>query len=71
MRFDSLSEAILYYTSNKNPMANVAPYGELSMETEQPPQNLNNFKSKNPSGLVYGQSVWGIGAIVNVSKPQL
>ena len=71
MRFESLSEAILYYAAMKNPMGNAAPYGELSMETEQQPQNLNNFQANDPSGLVYGKSIWGIGAIINISKPQL
>jgi hypothetical protein len=71
MRFDSLSEAILYYTSAKNPLSGIAPYGDLAGQTAQPPQNLNNFKPNPPSGLVYGQSIWGIGAVINVSKPQL
>ena len=71
MRFDSLSEAILHYAVMKNPLSEAVPYGELAIQTIQAPQNLNNFQSKSPSGLVYGQSIWGIGAVINVDKPQL
>lgn len=71
MRFDSLSDAILYYSSQKNPLINAAPYGQVAIETVQAPQNTNNIKPPGPAGFIYGQSVWGQGFIVDISKPQL
>jgi hypothetical protein len=71
MRFDSLSDAILYYSSQKNPLINAAPYGQVAIETVQAPQNTNNIRPPGPAGFIYGQSLWGQGFIVDVSKPQL
>jgi hypothetical protein len=71
MRFDSLSEAIQYYTGSKNTIINAAPYGEIALQTLQTPQNTNNFTPNGLEGFTYGQSIWGQDFIINISKPQL
>jgi hypothetical protein len=71
MRFDSLSDAILYYSSQKNPLTNASPYGQVANETAQPPQNTNNIRVPKVGGFVYGESIWGQEFIVSVNKPEL
>lgn len=71
MRFESLSDAIRYYSAQNNPLSNSAPYGQLAIESALPPQNINNFSPANPSGIVYGRSVWGVGMVIGIDKPTL
>ena len=69
MRFDSLSEAINYYVVGSNPLTNLSPYSSLSDETSLIPNNTNSLKPQGPNVLVYGTSIWGIGQIIDISKP--
>ena len=69
MRFDSLSQAINYYVIGSNPLTNLPPYSTLSGETSVIPNNTNAVQPAGPNALVYGQSIWGIGKIIDISKP--
>ena len=70
MRFDSLSEAIQFYTLNApNPNANAAPYGTLALETGLLPQNINALQSPQPVVMTYGVTIWGQGQVINIPKP--
>lgn len=71
MKFESLSEAIKYYTNDSaNALANVSPYGSLAAETNTIPANNITFKQSNtPNVITYGQTVWGFGRVTNIDKP--
>jgi len=71
MKFTSLSEAIRFYSREEEVVANVSPYSSLAMELKIIPQNTNYIDSPLPNVITYGQSVWGIGKIVEISKPQI
>jgi hypothetical protein len=71
MKFESLSEAIKYYTNDSaNTLANVSPYGILAAETNTIPTNSISFSQPiTPNIITYGQTIWGFGKIINISKP--
>jgi hypothetical protein len=71
MKFDSLSEAIKYYTNDSaDAMANVSAYGIVASETNLIPTNNITFRKSPTQGLmVYGETIWGYGRITNVSQP--
>jgi len=73
MKFESLSEAIKYYTNDSaNILANASPYGVVAVETNTIPANNITFKQSNtPNVITYGETIWGFGRITNTSKPSV
>jgi hypothetical protein len=70
MKFTSLSEAIRFYSGGNNTINNVPPYSSLSAELKIIPQDTQ-LGPLSPNVLTYGQSVWGIGKIIEISEPQV
>jgi hypothetical protein len=70
MRFTSLSEAIRFYSREENIMNNLPPYSSLAAELKIIPQNTHSVPPP-PNVLTYGQSIWGIGKIIEISEPQV
>jgi|APCry1669189369_1035219.scaffolds.fasta_scaffold02800_2 hypothetical protein len=69
MRFDSLSEAIEYYsTPPASPLSGIAPYGSIAQELNAIPPNINNVKHNITGVMIYGQTVWGQSKIIGISK---
>jgi hypothetical protein len=71
MKFTSLSEAIAFYSRKEEVVANVSPYSSLAAELKIIPQNTNYINPPQPDVITYGESVWGIGKIIEISKPQI
>jgi hypothetical protein len=69
MRFDSLSEAIEYYASPpSSPLKNVSPYGNIALEINNVPPNLNVIRQNITGVMIYGQTIWGESQIIGISK---
>ncbi len=68
MNFDSLSEAILYYSGAGPYGTNYPPYGELASQTGQMPLNTNYIQEALPNVIRYGVTLWGQSKIIEVSK---
>ena len=71
MKFTSLSEAIKFYSREDEAVTNVSPYSSLAAELKIIPQNTNYINPPVPNVITYGQSIWGIGRITEISKPQI
>lgn len=71
MKFSSLSEAILYYTSARQAAPEYSPYGSFAAEDKQVPLNTSYISPNAPNVITYGKSIWGLGKITNISKPIL
>jgi hypothetical protein len=72
MRFSSLSEAIKYHTQVTSKTDNIAPYGSLAAELSQiPVLNTNYITPQSPNAITYGVTIWGLGKITEVNKPEV
>jgi hypothetical protein len=71
MKFTSLSEAIRFYSREDEAVSNVSPYSSLAAELRIVPQSANYINPPAPAVLVYGKSIWGIGKVIEISKPQI
>ena len=71
MNFASLSEAIQYYASSPDTLNNLAPYSDISVQITKIPQNINFVNPSPPNVIIFGQSIWGIGQIIDIGKPLL
>ena len=71
MKFNSLSDAIRYYAFSANPLSEAAPYGSLANEVLNIPINVNAINPSSPNVVIYGQSIWGIGQIIDIPSPQV
>ena len=69
MKFNSLSDAIRYYASSENALKDAAPYGSLANEVLNIPININPVEPFSPNVIIYGQSIWGIGKIIDIPSP--
>lgn len=71
MRFDSLSDAIKYYTSDvSETFRSIAPYSELASQANVIAPTLNYLPQPTVNAMTYGVTIWGQSNIINISKPQ-
>jgi|LakMenE18May11ns_1017448.scaffolds.fasta_scaffold9957280_3 hypothetical protein len=69
MKFESLSDAIRYYTTDTQELTSGAsPYSILGNQLGIIPTNLIPLESQLEV-MIYGKTVWGQSVIVNQDKP--
>ena len=71
MKFSSLSEAVLYYTSLRSTVPEYFPYSSLAQQTQQQPVNTIYLQQSSPDVITYGVTIWGTGKIIDKYKPSL
>lgn len=71
MRFNSLSEAIRYYAFAPNLLKDVATYSDTAYQVGKIPPNALYLKPEEPNVLIYGKSIWGMGKIIEIDKPEI
>ena len=71
MRFSSLSEAILHYAERPEMFDNLPYKSSLSQEIIYPPTSNQYENNPQPVAITYGSTIWGLGKIIDISKPDL
>ena len=71
MKFSSLSEAILYYTTARTSPPDYTPFGSFAAENQLVPMNTIYVQPETANVITYGKTIWGTGKIIDVSKPNI
>ena len=71
MKFDSLSEAVKYYSSDSSELfSGASPFGSFGAQLNIVPPTTNYLQPTPQNVMVYGQTIWGESIIINQSKPE-
>jgi hypothetical protein len=71
MRFNSLSEAIEYYSYAPDPLESAPPFSDLTAQVSNIPTNTNYLTPAAPDVVIYGKTIWGFGVISGVTNPKI
>jgi|688.fasta_scaffold136035_2 hypothetical protein len=69
MEFQSLSEAVRYFSKVQTGLIDLPPNSTLAVQVNQIPPTTNYLTPEPVNAITYGKTIWGVGKITDISRP--